>query len=102
MLTISSLPFVFDEREGFSDDAIASESESLFDNDSWTYWSQLDDESFTLLESANYSTGTLYLQLTQASYAYTIIEDIDPLDVANILGNIGGFFGTFMVGCMRV
>ena len=95
VLTISSLPFIFDEGGDFSDDIIPSWWGSLFEDDSLTYWSQLDDDSFTFLESpaANYSTGTLYLELRQASYSHTIIEDVDPLDVANILGNIGGFFG---------
>ncbi|CAB1118003.1 unnamed protein product [Ectocarpus sp. CCAP 1310/34] len=68
--------------------------------DSWTYFSGLDDDSFTFLRaddtsasSPSFSGGFLNIYVLQGSYSLIIIEDIDPLDIGDLLGNIGGFWG---------
>ncbi|CAN0456440.1 unnamed protein product, partial [Laminaria digitata] len=43
----------------------------------------------------SYAVGFLYLTLTQGAYSVTEISDINPLDIGNLLGNIGGFWGKF-------
>ncbi|CAM9752610.1 unnamed protein product [Ectocarpus sp. 13 AM-2016] len=70
------------------------------DIDSSTYFSSLDDDSFTFLRandtnasSPSFSAGFLNIYILQGSYSFITIEDIDPLDVGDLLGNIGGFWG---------
>lgn len=43
--------------------------------------------------------GYLFLTLTQGLYALTELSDINPLDISTILGNIGGFWGTYYSPC---
>ncbi|CBJ31496.1 expressed unknown protein [Ectocarpus siliculosus] len=35
----------------------------------------------------------LNIYILQGSYSFITIEDIDPLDIGDLLGNIGGFWG---------
>lgn len=73
-----------------------SSSTGYFDDD---YTS---DSTYTTDDSSNYTTddgrswkahGSLYLTLTQGTYSVTDIKEINPLDIGNLLGNIGGFWG---------
>ncbi|CAN0513445.1 unnamed protein product, partial [Ectocarpus sp. 8 AP-2014] len=70
------------------------------DVDSSTYFSSMDDDSFTFLRandtnasSPSFSAGFLNIYILQGSYSFITIEDIDPLDIGDLLGNIGGFWG---------
>lgn len=36
----------------------------------------------------------MYLQIKHGDFSRTIIKELNPLDIANFFGNIGGFWGT--------
>ena len=40
-----------------------------------------------------YAIGYLHLTLTQGGFSLTELTDINPIDLATLLGNIGGFWG---------
>ena len=37
--------------------------------------------------------GSLYLEITQGSFSNTEVEDIEPLEIGALFGNVGGFWG---------
>lgn len=39
------------------------------------------------------AVGSLFLEVTQGSYSYTQVEDIEPLEIGALFGNVGGFWG---------
>ncbi|CAM9988709.1 unnamed protein product [Ascophyllum nodosum] len=43
------------------------------------------------------SVGTLFLGITQGSYAYITVTDVNPLELSTILGNIGGFWELLVI-----
>lgn len=40
--------------------------------------------------------GTLFLEISQGSYSHTEVEDIEPLEIGALFGNVGGFWGTYV------
>eukprot|EP00752_Nemacystus_decipiens_P003200 g2961.t1 len=38
------------------------------------------------------AVGTLFLEITQGSYSHTQVEDIEPLEIGALFGNVGGFW----------
>lgn len=39
------------------------------------------------------AVGSLFLEITQGSYSLTQVEDIEPLEIGALFGNVGGFWG---------
>ena len=73
------------------DDSSYHNSTSEIDEDS----SYQDTTSDTHGNGSN-AFGAIYLTLTQGTFSVTEITDINPLDIGNFLGNIGGFWGKLL------
>lgn len=41
----------------------------------------------------NSAIATVYLEIKQGAYSHTQVEDVEPLEIGALLGNIGGFWG---------
>ena len=70
------------------DDSAYQDSSSYADDDS-----SYQNTTSAAHGNSSFAVGYLYLILTQGSFSVTEITDINPLDVGNFVGNIGGFWG---------
>eukprot|EP00904_Undaria_pinnatifida_P004016 jgi/Undpi1/13615/HiC_scaffold_9.g03269.m1 len=59
--------------------------------ESQTYWSSDTDDN------SSFAVGFLHLTITQGAYSLTELNDINPLDIGTLLGNIGGFWELLLV-----
>lgn len=55
--------------------------------------------SFPWRATADSAFGSLFLEITQGSYSHTQVEDIEPLEIGALFGNVGGFWGKFGFMC---
>eukprot|EP00752_Nemacystus_decipiens_P003202 g2963.t1 len=47
--------------------------------------------------SENSAIATIFLEITQGSYSHTQVEDVEPLEIGTLFGNVGGFWELLVV-----
>lgn len=62
------------------------------------------DDSFASLFdlTENSAIASVFLELAQGSYSHTQVEDIEPLEIGALFGNVGGFWGERMFGVSQI
>lgn len=47
--------------------------------------------------ASSVAVGGMFLRIAQGPYSRSIVKDIDPLEIGTLLGNIGGFWGEYLI-----
>lgn len=51
--------------------------------------------------SSDYVFGCLFIDISRGAYSLTTVRDVDPVEIAAFLGNMGGFWGKDKVSQLR-